>query len=81
MTSNDQRLNRHVILTCAVTGSGETAGKTPHLPITSKEIASAAVDAAKAGAAIAHIHVRDPETGAPSRDLDLFKGSCQIKTG
>jgi uncharacterized protein (DUF849 family) len=73
LTSNDQRLNRNVILTCAVTGSGETAGKTPHLPITPKEIARAAIDAAKAGAAIAHIHVRDPETGAPSRDIELFK--------
>jgi uncharacterized protein (DUF849 family) len=73
LTPNDQRLNRNVIITCAVTGSGETVGKTPHLPITPKQIARAAVDAAKAGAAIAHIHVRDPETGAPSRDLELFK--------
>lgn len=73
MTANDQRLNRNVIITCAVTGSGETAGKTPHLPVTPKEIAAASIEAARAGAAIAHIHVRDPETGAPSRDLELFK--------
>lgn len=73
MSSNDQRLNRNVILTCAVTGSGDTAGKTPHLPVTPKQIADASIEAAKAGAAIAHIHVRDPQTGAPSRDVELYK--------
>ncbi|WP_375550175.1 3-keto-5-aminohexanoate cleavage protein [Oceanicaulis alexandrii] len=66
-------MNRNVILTCAVTGSGETAGKTPHVPVTPEEIAKASIEAAKAGAAIAHIHVRDPQTGAPSRDPELFK--------
>lgn len=73
MTVQDQTLNRNVILTCAVTGSGETAGKTPHVPVTPEEIAKASIEAAKAGAAIAHIHVRDPQTGAPSRDPELFK--------
>ncbi|MDO8863657.1 3-keto-5-aminohexanoate cleavage protein [Haliea sp. E1-2-M8] len=73
MDTNDQGLNRNVILTCAVTGSGETAGKTPHLPVTPAEIADAAISAAKAGAAIAHIHVRDPDTGAPGRDPAMFK--------
>lgn len=73
MNTNDQRLNRHVILTCAVTGSGDSAGKTPHLPKTPKEIADASIDAAKAGAAIAHIHVRDPKTGAPSRSPELYR--------
>ncbi|MEX0827474.1 MAG: 3-keto-5-aminohexanoate cleavage protein [Haliea sp.] len=73
MDTNDQGFNRNVILTCAVTGSGETAGKTPHLPVTPAEIADAAIDAAKAGAAIAHIHVRDPDTGVPGRDPVLFK--------
>lgn len=73
MTVQDQKLNRNVILTCAVTGSGETAGKTPHVPVTPEEIAKASIEAAKAGAAIAHIHVRDPQTGAPSRDPELFK--------
>ncbi|PWE17880.1 NADPH:quinone reductase [Marinicauda salina] len=66
-------MNRNVIITCAVTGSGETVDKTPHLPVSPKEIADAAIEAAKAGAAVAHIHVRDPETGAPSRDPALFK--------
>jgi uncharacterized protein (DUF849 family) len=65
-------MNRNVILSCAVTGGGDTAGKHPELPITPKQIADAAIDAAKAGAAIAHIHVRDPDTGAPSRRVDLF---------
>ena len=73
MTAQDQKLNRNVILTCAVTGSGDTAGKTPHVPVTPAEIAKASIEAAKAGAAIAHIHVRDPHTGAPSRDPELFK--------
>jgi uncharacterized protein (DUF849 family) len=73
LTVQDQKLNRNVILTCAVTGSGETAGKTPHVPVTPEEIAKASIEAAKAGAAIAHIHVRDPQTGAPSRDPELFK--------
>jgi len=66
-------LNRNPIITCAVTGSGDTAGKHPDLPKTPEEIATAAIDAAKAGAAIAHIHVRDPETGKPSRDVDLYR--------
>lgn len=73
LNTTDQRLNKHVILTCAVTGSGESQGKTPHLPVTPEEIAEASIEAAKAGAAIAHIHVRDPKTGAPSRDPKLFK--------
>ncbi|KZX56527.1 NADPH:quinone reductase [Halioglobus sp. HI00S01] len=67
------KFNRNVILTCAVTGSGDAASKTPHLPITPKQIADAAIDAAKAGAAIAHIHVRDPDTGAPARRPDLYR--------
>ena len=55
-------MNFDVIVTCAVTGAGDTTGKSPHVPVTPKEIAEAAIEAAKAGAAIAHIHVRDPET-------------------
>ncbi|PWE54533.1 NADPH dependent quinone reductase [Metarhizobium album] len=66
-------MNREVFITCAVTGSGDTAGKSPHVPRSPKDIAAAAVDAAKAGAAIVHCHVRDPETGAPSRRNDLYK--------
>ncbi len=62
-----------VVLTCAVTGAGDTTGKSPHVPVTPKDIANAAIDAAKAGASIAHIHARDPETGLGSRDPKLFK--------
>ena len=73
MASTINSINRSVIITCAVTGSGDSADKTPHLPITPKQIADASIDAAKAGAAIAHIHVRDPDTGAPARDLALYR--------
>ncbi|MGV3548659.1 3-keto-5-aminohexanoate cleavage protein [Rhizobium sp.] len=66
-------MNRDVFITCAVTGSGDTAGKSRHVPRSPKEIAASAIDAAKAGAAIVHCHVRDPETGAPSRRKDLYK--------
>ncbi len=65
-------MNQEVIVTCAVTGSGETQDKHPDLPITPKQIADACVDAANAGAAIVHIHVRDPQTGAGARDHHLF---------
>ncbi|MCP5081979.1 MAG: 3-keto-5-aminohexanoate cleavage protein [Alphaproteobacteria bacterium] len=66
-------MNFEPIITCAVTGAGDTTGKHPGVPVTPKEIADAAIEAAKAGAAVAHIHVRDPETGKGSRDLGLFK--------
>ena len=66
-------MNRSIIITAAITGSGDTADKTPHLPITPAEIARDAIEVAKAGAAIAHIHVRDPQTGAPSRELALYQ--------
>ena len=66
-------MNRNVILTCAVTGAGDTAAKSPHVPVTPKQIAEAAIEAAKAGASVAHLHVRDPETGAISHSLDHFR--------
>jgi len=66
-------LNRNPIITCAVTGSGDTSGKHPGLPKSPQEIATAAIEAAKAGAAIAHIHVREPETGKPCRDIELYR--------
>jgi len=65
-------MNYEVIVTCAVTGAGDTTAKHPGVPVTPKEIAYATIEAAKAGAAIAHIHVRDPETGKGSRDPKLF---------
>lgn len=66
-------MNWDVFITCAVTGSGGTASKSDKVPITPKQIAEASIEAAKAGAAIAHIHVRNPETGAPSRDPALYR--------
>ena len=66
-------MNRNPIITCAVTGSGDTAGKHPDLPKSPAEIATAAIEAAGAGAAIAHIHVREPGTGKPARDVDLYR--------
>ncbi|MEM7428924.1 MAG: 3-keto-5-aminohexanoate cleavage protein [Pseudomonadota bacterium] len=66
-------MNYEVIVTCAVTGAGDTTAKHPGVPVTPKEVADAAIEAAKAGAAVAHIHVRDPETGKGSRDPELFK--------
>lgn len=66
-------MNREVFITCAVTGAGSTQDRSPHVPRSPKAIADSAIDAAKAGAAIVHIHVRDPETGKPSRDLALYR--------
>jgi len=66
-------MNTEVIVSCAVTGAGDTVGKHPAIPVTPKQIADAAIEAAKAGAAVAHIHVRDPETGKGSRDPRLYR--------
>ena len=64
-------MNNKVFISCAVTGSGDTSKKHPDLPKTPKQIANAAIEAAKAGAAIAHIHVREPD-GKPSRRIELY---------
>lgn len=66
-------MNREVFITCAVTGSGSTQDRSPHVPRSPEQIATSAIAAAKAGAAVVHCHVRDPETGAPSRDLGMFR--------
>tara|TARA_R110001583_G_scaffold39741_3_gene127345 strand:- start:52322 stop:53221 length:900 start_codon:yes stop_codon:yes gene_type:complete len=66
-------MNRDVFITAAVTGSGATQDKSAHVPRSPQEIADSAIDAARAGAAIVHCHVRDPETGAPSRDLRYYR--------
>ena len=70
-------MNREVVVTCAVTGAGDTVGKHPNVPVTPEQVANAAIEAADAGAAIVHIHVRDPETGIGSRDVDLFKDAVE----
>ena len=66
-------MNADVIITCAVTGAGDTVGKHPDIPVTPAQIADSAVDAAKAGAAIVHCHVRDPATGKGARDVALYR--------
>ena len=66
-------MNWEVFITCAVTGAGDTAGRSDKVPVTPKAIAESALEAARAGAAIAHIHVRDPETGKGTRDLALYR--------
>ncbi len=66
-------MTKNVFITCAVTGSGSTQDRSPKVPRSPKEIADSAIAAAKAGAAIVHCHVRDPETGTPSRDLALYR--------
>ncbi len=66
-------MNRDVFITCAITGSGATQDKSPHVPRSPEQIATSAIDAAKAGAAVVHCHVRDPQSGTPSRRLDLYR--------
>ena len=66
-------MNRNVIITCAVTGAADTVGKHPDIPVTPKQIAASAIEAAKAGAAVVHLHVRDPKTGEGSRDSALYR--------
>ncbi|WP_225775469.1 3-keto-5-aminohexanoate cleavage protein [Pseudomonas sp. Marseille-Q5115] len=66
-------MNHDVIITCALTGAGDTTGKSPFVPVTPKQIAEAAVEAAKAGATVVHCHVRDPDTGRFSRDVSLYR--------
>jgi len=66
-------MNREVFITCAVTGSGATQDRSHHVPRSPEQIADSAIEAAKAGAAVVHCHVRDPETGAPSRDVALYR--------
>ena len=76
-------MNNEVIITCAVTGAGDTAGRSDKVPVTPKQIAEAAIEAAKAGAAVAHCHVRNPKTGkevpiSPRRVM-VFKPSAILK--
>jgi 3-dehydrocarnitine:acetyl-CoA trimethylamine transferase len=66
-------VNWEVFVTCAVTGAGDTAARSEHVPVTPEQIADAAIEAARAGAAIAHLHVRDPDTGRGARDPALYR--------
>ena len=71
-------MNRDVIITCAVTGAADTVGKHPGVPVTPKQIAEACFEAEQAGAAMVHIHVRDPKTGKGSRDPALFREVVEL---
>lgn len=71
-------MNTDVVVTCAVTGAGDTVDKHPAIPVTPEQIADSAIEAADAGASIVHLHVRDPETGKGSRDINLFKQTVQL---
>jgi len=66
-------MNREVFITCAVTGSGASQDRSPHVPRSPAQIADSAIEAARAGAAVVHCHVRDPQTGAPSRDRAMYR--------
>lgn len=66
-------MSRKVMVSCAVTGSADTPARNPAVPVTPRDIAASAIDAAKAGAAIVHIHVRDPQTSRPSMDPALYR--------
>lgn len=67
------QMNQDVFITCAITGSGSTQDRSPHVPRSPQQIADSAIAAARAGAAVVHCHVRDPETGVPSRDPKLYR--------
>ncbi|MBP1968325.1 uncharacterized protein (DUF849 family) [Virgibacillus natechei] len=66
-------MNNKVLLTAAVTGAGETTKKNTHVPVTPKEIAESAIESAKAGATVAHVHARDPKTGGVSHDTEHYR--------
>ncbi len=66
-------MTQEVFITCAVTGSGGTQDRSPHVPRSPKQIADSAIAAARAGAAIVHCHVRDPESGTPSRKVEYYR--------
>jgi uncharacterized protein (DUF849 family) len=66
-------MNEEVIVTCAVTGAGDSAGRSPHVPVTPPQIAAACIEAAEAGAAIVHVHVRNPETGKADRTVAYYE--------
>jgi uncharacterized protein (DUF849 family) len=66
-------MNPKIIITCAVTGAGDTVGKHPAIPVTPEQIANAALEAASAGAAVVHCHVRDPKTGKGARGVHLYR--------
>jgi uncharacterized protein (DUF849 family) len=71
-------MNTEAFITCAVTGAGDTTARSANVPVTPEQIAASALDAARAGAAVVHIHVRDPATGRGSRDVELYRQAVEI---
>ena len=69
---------KKVMITCAVTGAIHTPSMSPHLPVTPQQVATAAIEAAEAGAALVHIHARDPETGRPDQSPKAFAPILQV---
>jgi uncharacterized protein (DUF849 family) len=74
-------VNTEAFITCAVTGAGDTTARSDHVPVSPEEIAQSAVAAARAGAAVVHIHVRNPDTGQGSRDVDLYRRAVDLIRG
>lgn len=72
-----RQMNRKVMITCALTGAGDTVGKSEHVPVTPEQIAESGVAAARAGATIVHVHVRDPQTGQGSREVGLYREAVE----
>lgn len=70
-------MNRTVMITCALTGAGDTVGRSEHVPVTPAQIAEAGIEAARAGATIVHVHVRDPRTGQGSREVALYREAVE----
>jgi uncharacterized protein (DUF849 family) len=66
-------MNPEVMVTCAVTGAGDSTGRSPHVPVTPRQIADACIEAAEAGAAVVHIHVRDPASGKAARKVEYYE--------
>jgi uncharacterized protein (DUF849 family) len=71
-------MNTEAFITCAITGAGDTTARSDQVPVTPEQIAGSAVEAARAGAAVAHIHVRDPATGQGSRDVELYRRAMDL---
>jgi uncharacterized protein (DUF849 family) len=70
-------INRKVIITCALTGAGDTVGRSEHVPVTPEEIAESGIAAAKAGATVVHVHVREPSTGKGSREVSYYREAVE----
>jgi uncharacterized protein (DUF849 family) len=74
-------VNTEAFITCAVTGAGDTTARSDKVPVTPEQIADSALEAARAGAAVVHIHVRDPATGQGARDVDLYRRVVEMIRG